>query len=981
MHKLLKFSIPILKISLILVLAISPIIHTYSYVVGGSTDWLTGFQWRKSHVINGSSYGALTDYCVRIDVHRENGTDNGRHVYVGEYCKSDFGDIRFTNASNAELDYFLYNQTSAHAQFWVEIDSIPAYPSNATIYLYFGNSTATTTSNAQASSLYGHGDDFNDQSMNVTLWELYKQSGVSGTAIEDVNGFLNCRSAVGNAVGYVSVNRYVLSDLEISMYVNVQTDWANDLIISSYHDNDYPNPENAGDNYVVKLDNQTDKYLVYRRRSGVKTLRFQQTWNRSTGDNYLRMRITNGDIKFIEGDYERYSESYALSTYNMYFYAFSNVDNTDGAKSNLIDSFFIRKYFEPEPNHFSAWGSMETSADWAYNDFDYRKHLTLVSYEENLTDHALEVITYAGGESLSTHGVIGNDVKGGSSLYPVANSSKASLYTPNASGYINQLSVYVEQSGSDYPNLSVAVYANHWNNTFDYPTRLLAVGNGSWVITAGFDGWRTWGLNKTLDVGPNMEYWLICWQVNSTKTYEGCKYYSDGPITGQTMAGETFPDWPDPWTYYFPYITGTTLSIYANLTSESKDDNKTVYLNNHAQADFDDIRFTWVNTEQLQEPINYWIDPDLLFAGDNATFFVEIPEIYNISVSYCWIYYGNATAGNVSELFFVPYSSTLFYDDFNGSAEPPEGWNETSTGTFLDVTEYSYYRVYDYPASYPPWDVQVIWWEFPTFPDLWRAEARINITDNGNQPCVQGFLEVYHGVTEIAYMCFADAWTNNDGRLQSRITGTTIFTGNIYGTDTYLFEIERNATHFITYYTVGGGSRVLFQEKAETNDVDKIRIKFQGTWAVSASNPDSLVHHVLIEDLVPPEIKTVTYAWSPEGLHSVQVTYYYNAGGVFHVNGTNIVNGSSAELYYLSSVDLGALGNTTMVFNNFTITNMATVNTGLNPYLYNFTSDETTVIWCRWAGVPFRYDLFFGGLMLVACIAGLLGYSARRKRF
>lgn len=75
--------------------------------------WLTGWGHRKSHTIN-QQVGAGTDYPVKIVVHRTAGVDAGDDVYVGTECKTDFGDIRFTeNDEETLLDYFLeYEETS-----------------------------------------------------------------------------------------------------------------------------------------------------------------------------------------------------------------------------------------------------------------------------------------------------------------------------------------------------------------------------------------------------------------------------------------------------------------------------------------------------------------------------------------------------------------------------------------------------------------------------------------------------------------------------------------------------------------------------------------------------------------------------------------------------------------------------------------------------------------------------------------------------
>ena len=57
-------------------------------------NWLSRWQYRKKHEVNGSTAGAVTDYQIRIRVHYGSGTDDGEDVYLNEKCRTDFGDIR-----------------------------------------------------------------------------------------------------------------------------------------------------------------------------------------------------------------------------------------------------------------------------------------------------------------------------------------------------------------------------------------------------------------------------------------------------------------------------------------------------------------------------------------------------------------------------------------------------------------------------------------------------------------------------------------------------------------------------------------------------------------------------------------------------------------------------------------------------------------------------------------------------------------------
>lgn len=68
--------------------------------------WLTGWSYRKSHVINPAT-GAGALYQKRIVTYFGSGVDSGENVYLNEKCRTDFGDIRFTKSDGAtELDYW-----------------------------------------------------------------------------------------------------------------------------------------------------------------------------------------------------------------------------------------------------------------------------------------------------------------------------------------------------------------------------------------------------------------------------------------------------------------------------------------------------------------------------------------------------------------------------------------------------------------------------------------------------------------------------------------------------------------------------------------------------------------------------------------------------------------------------------------------------------------------------------------------------------
>jgi len=132
-----------------------------------SQNWLKGWLYRKSHVINGAT-GAGTLYPVKIKTHFGSGTDSAENVYLSGHCRQDFGDVRFTDFSGTlQLDYWMEEvQNGDYAIFWVEIRGDLNY--DQTIFVYYGKNDATTTSNGEATFLFF--DHFLGDSLNEEKW-------------------------------------------------------------------------------------------------------------------------------------------------------------------------------------------------------------------------------------------------------------------------------------------------------------------------------------------------------------------------------------------------------------------------------------------------------------------------------------------------------------------------------------------------------------------------------------------------------------------------------------------------------------------------------------------------------------------------------------------------------------------------------------------------------------------------------------------
>ncbi len=105
---------------------------------GSGYAWLSGWQYRQAIVISNPSTANLTDYQIKLNVTYETGMN------------ADFSDLRFTDSAGNSIPYWIQNYSaSSWALVWVKVPTISA-SSNTTIYMYFGNSTATSESNKTA---------------------------------------------------------------------------------------------------------------------------------------------------------------------------------------------------------------------------------------------------------------------------------------------------------------------------------------------------------------------------------------------------------------------------------------------------------------------------------------------------------------------------------------------------------------------------------------------------------------------------------------------------------------------------------------------------------------------------------------------------------------------------------------------------------------------------------------------------------------
>jgi len=228
-------NLSIIKLPLLGLLLVGTIILFFACHELASSDsswWDPSWSFRKSVTISNSG-GVLTDFQVRIDV-----------TYDSD-MRADFGDIRFVDSDDlTPLSHWRESFTaSSSAVFWVKVPSIPA--GAKTIYMYYGNASASSASNGDATFLFFETFPNADSAWNGSADTTQEEAGwvtIQDTTTPDTNDvqvsdedlgepspsggnhltFEDCDVGWGSPtdqdLAYVSIDLTSYTDLAISYY-------------------------------------------------------------------------------------------------------------------------------------------------------------------------------------------------------------------------------------------------------------------------------------------------------------------------------------------------------------------------------------------------------------------------------------------------------------------------------------------------------------------------------------------------------------------------------------------------------------------------------------------------------------------------------------------------------------------------------------------------------------------------------------------
>jgi len=318
----------------------------------GAGSWLTGWAYRKSHVINAAT-GAGTLYQVKVTVHYTGTGGSGADVYLNSHCRTDFGDVRFTKSDGATLlDYWMESYTaSTSAVFWVEVaDDLSTNP--VTVYLYYGKGDATTTSSGANTFIewknmetdpfttYVTGDGATHQIKTTQV----KEGTYSVYHDQHDQGQIGFSTSVGSTKKIIEFWYYKI------------TPTSRDTTVTFHLTNNLGTT--LGGALIYYSETGTTSWYDGTGHSGTGTFATNQ-WHLftivvDTNNNFFKLWV-DGTLSISSGTcYSKVPTDY---------FGMVNTAGTgnvpDYVIQGYIDAWRVRKYVDPEPSH-GSWGSEET---------------------------------------------------------------------------------------------------------------------------------------------------------------------------------------------------------------------------------------------------------------------------------------------------------------------------------------------------------------------------------------------------------------------------------------------------------------------------------------------------------------------------------------------------------------------------------------------------------------------------------------------
>ncbi|HEY9246716.1 MAG TPA: DUF2341 domain-containing protein [Candidatus Methanoperedens sp.] len=315
-----------------------------------------GWSHRISFNITNSG-SALTDYQVLVTLKTES------LISMGE-MRSDCADIRFTDSDGStQLSFWLESGCNTiSTKLWVKVPSIPS--GGKTIYVYYGNFGATSTSNGAAT--FDFFDDFSTSTLK-SEWTFWNPAGDDSYTLTERPGWIRIKVA-GNSDTWDFVNEapFIYTSLASRDYVLQTEEDGTDMDSANRH---------SLLAYIISFatgDQNKGYFGAYTSQTSVK---FEADGFRGntcdTGQtvHYTRFRKFGSILYYdwsIDGIDWNNCGSYTLPSIPPYWgLGGKSWGGSTGDSFNAdFDYFMVRKYASPEPiTRFEAEETIKKAGD------------------------------------------------------------------------------------------------------------------------------------------------------------------------------------------------------------------------------------------------------------------------------------------------------------------------------------------------------------------------------------------------------------------------------------------------------------------------------------------------------------------------------------------------------------------------------------------------------------------------------------------
>ncbi|MCL4435978.1 MAG: DUF2341 domain-containing protein [Thaumarchaeota archaeon] len=349
-----------------------------------TTPWLLGWNYRKSHTIN-SAPDAGNNYQVEITVHRANGADYGKNVYLNYRSLNWPNDIRFTGKDGiTELNYWLEDSSTYTATFWVNVKDNLSY-SGTTIYIYYGKSGASSTSNGK--STFDFFDDFSGSRLDTNKWIQTRGSSSILNSILTLSDGARIDSKINFGLHYAVYFR--------SQYAN--WDFSEGQISTGFRAELGDNDSNSVYIYAFS---EPNFFTFVTRKNG------QPSWNTMNESEdfnwhtfrYFRASSTSAKAQLDDGRIYEVTEN--VPTIHLPVTIETRAGYTGTVNTDWV---FVRKYVPREPSQGNWSGEQQTSSQTVTeqviispSDWSYRKSHAVNAAAGAETNYPIKIVVHKG---------------------------------------------------------------------------------------------------------------------------------------------------------------------------------------------------------------------------------------------------------------------------------------------------------------------------------------------------------------------------------------------------------------------------------------------------------------------------------------------------------------------------------------------------------------------------------------------------------